>query len=181
MVDEADDPASVAAVHGLGQGNHESGGWPLAGRQTSDGRFVTAICYDADFPEFIRQAGRSSADLLILPANDWKEVKAVHSNMAAFRAIENGVPLVRATASGIWSAFDPWGRVLSMADYFAAGERTMNAQVPVGRVPTVYARIGDLFAWLCVVGLVLALGVAALAPLKRSAQEITDPSQLVRE
>jgi len=148
---------------------------------TSDGRFATAICYDADFPEFIRQAGRSSADLLIVPANDWKEVKAVHSNMAAFRAIENGVPLVRATASGISSAFDPWGRVLSVADYFAVGERTMNAQVPVGRVPTVYARIGDLFAWLCVVGLVLALGIATLAPLKRSAQEITNRLQPMRE
>lgn len=144
--------------------------------ETNIGRIAIAICYDADFPEFIRQVGQGSADLLIVPANDWEEVKAVHSNMAAFRAIENGVPLVRATASGISSAFDPWGRVLSVADYFAAGEGTMNAQVPVGRVPTVYVRIGDLFAWLCVVGLVLALGVAALAPVKRSAQEIANRS-----
>lgn len=88
---------------------------------------------------------------------------------------------MRATASGISGAFDPWGRVLSVADYFAAGERTMNAQAPVGRVPTVYARIGDLFAWLCVVGLVLAVGVAAVAPVKRSAQEITNRSQLVHD
>ena len=128
---------------------------------TSDGRIATAICFDADFPEFIRQAGQGSADLLIVPVNEWKEIKDIHFQMAAFRAIENGVPLVRAAASGLSSAFDPWGRVLGVSDYFAAGDRTMTVQVPMGRVPTLYARTGDLFAWLCVAGLVMALGIAA--------------------
>ena len=50
------------------------------------------------FPEFIRQAAQGSADLLIVPVNDWKEIKDIHFQMAAFRAIENGVPLVRAAA-----------------------------------------------------------------------------------
>jgi apolipoprotein N-acyltransferase len=147
---------------------------------TTDGRIATAICYDADFPEFIRQAGRDSADLLIVPANDWKEVKAVHSHMAVFRAIENGVPLVRAAASGISSAFDSWGRVLAVTDYFAPGDRTMNAQVPLGRVPTVYARTGDLFAWLCVVCLLIALGRAAIAPAGHSADALDERHGLPR-
>jgi apolipoprotein N-acyltransferase len=129
---------------------------------TSDGRIATVICFDADFPEFVRQAAQASADLLILPVNDWKAVKEIHLQMAAFRAIENGLPLVRAAASGLSSAFDPWGRVLGVADYFAAGDRTMTVQVPMGSVPTLYARTGDLFAWLCVAGLVMALGIAIL-------------------
>jgi apolipoprotein N-acyltransferase len=137
---------------------------------TSDGRMATAICFDADFPEFIRQAAQGSADLLILPVNDWKEVKDVHFQMAAFRAIENGVPLVRAASSGLSSAFDPWGRVLGVADYFAAGDRTLTVQVPMGRVPTLYARTGDLFAWLCIATLVTALGIAAVAPAKTLAR-----------
>ena len=49
---------------------------------TRDGRVATAICYDADFPEFMRQAGQGSADILIVPANDWKEIKSVHFQMA---------------------------------------------------------------------------------------------------
>jgi apolipoprotein N-acyltransferase len=58
--------------------------------------------------------------------------------------------------------------VLAVTDYFAPGDRTMNAQVPVGRVPTVYAQTGDLFAWLCVVCLVMALGPAVIAPVSQS-------------
>jgi apolipoprotein N-acyltransferase len=59
-----------------------------------------------------------------------------------------------------------------VADYFAAGDRTMTAQVPVGGVPTLYAKTGDLFAWLCVAGVVAALGIAAVAPGKLFAREL---------
>jgi apolipoprotein N-acyltransferase len=125
--------------------------------ETPLGRIASAICYDADFPAFIRQASRGAADLLIVPANDWSAIKAIHQQMHTFRAIENGVPLVRAASSGLSAAFDPWGRTLGSADSFAAGDGTMTAQVPIGRVPTLYATIGDLFAWLCVAALVLLL------------------------
>jgi apolipoprotein N-acyltransferase len=129
---------------------------------TARGRIAGAICYDADFPEFIRQAALAPADLLVLPVNDWKEVKDIHFQMHAFRAIETGLPLVRAAASGLSSAFDPWGRVLGVADFYAEGDRTLTVQVPIGGVRTLYARTGDLFAWLCVAGVVLALGSAVL-------------------
>src|SRR5262249_47184291 len=113
--------------------------------------------YDADFPEFIRQAGEGGADLLIVAANDWKEIKYLHFQMQAFRAIENGVPLVRAAASGMSAAVDPCGRVLGMPDYFAPGDRTLITQVPIGGFRTLYFRTGDLFVWLCVAGFVLVL------------------------
>jgi apolipoprotein N-acyltransferase len=128
---------------------------------TPDGRMATAICFDADFPEFIRQAGRGNADLLIVLANEWRAIKEVHVQMAVFRAIENGVPLVRPAASGLSAAVDPWGRVLGMSDYFSDGDRTMTAQVPLRRVATLYARTGDVFAWLCSAG----VAVAALATI----------------
>jgi len=132
---------------------------------TPDGRLAGAICFDADFPEFIRQAAQGSADLLIVPVNDWLDVKDLHFQMHAFRAIETGVPLVRAAASGLSSAFDPWGRVLGVTDFFASGDRTLTVQVPMGRVRTLYAMTGDLFAWLCVASLVVAIGVKTFAPL----------------
>jgi apolipoprotein N-acyltransferase len=133
---------------------------------TAEGRMAAAICYDGDFPEFIRAVGRARADIFFLPANDWAGIKRIHFEMAAFRAIENGVPLVRAASSGISGAFDAWGRVMGEADHFS-GAATMVAQVPLGNVATVYPRTGDLFAWLCVAGLAVAAIVAVIAPQGR--------------
>jgi apolipoprotein N-acyltransferase len=153
--------------------SHPVAGWeasimkPGDGRlpivSTAEGRMAAAICYDADFPELVRAIGRARADLFFLPANDWAAIKRIHFEMAAFRAIENGVPLVRAASSGISGAFDACGRVLGEADHFS-GAANMVAQVPLGNVATVYARIGDLFAWLCVAGLAISAIVAVTAP-----------------
>jgi len=136
---------------------------------TAMGRIGAAICFEADFPELVRQLGQARADLWILPANDWAAVKELHLHMAAFRAIETGAPLLRAASSGISAVVDPWGRVLGMTDHFS-GVRTMIAEVPMHRISTLYARAGDLFAWLCVAGCGAAAIRAGLASLGRDAR-----------
>ena len=128
------------------------------------GRLTTAICYDADFPALLGQAGRLGADILIDPADDWEAIDPLHTRMASFRAIEQGVNLVRQTSNGRSAAYDYEGHVLAEADDFRARDRTMVAQVPIHGVRTVYARIGDLFAW-AAIALLGWLGIrAARAP-----------------
>ena len=120
---------------------------------TPHGRVTTAICYDLDFPWLIRQAGQGRADLLLAPASDWREIGELHHVAAVFRAVENGVTLVRATRWG-WSAVvDACGRELARLDHFAVSERLLIAEVPIAGRRTLYARIGDAWAWLCVAGL----------------------------
>jgi len=162
------DPAGRTAISYLK--NHPVPGWeasimrpgdghlPVAA--TPEGRMAAAICYDGSFPEFIRQAADGAADLLILPVNDFKSVRLVHFQMHAFRAIETGIPIVRAASSGISGAFDPWGRALGFTDFFARGDRSLTVQLPVGGVRTLYARIGDALGWLCVVVLAATLAMA---------------------
>ena len=48
---------------------------------------------------------------------------------------------------------DYQGRVLAASDYFTSDQQTMVAYVPTEGVPTIYATIGDTFAWLCCAGL----------------------------
>ena len=139
---------------------------------TDAGRMAVAICFEADFPDFIRQAGQEDADLLIVPVNDWRSIKSIHLQMHVFRAIENGVPLVRAAASGLSAAVDPWGRVLAVSDFFSAGDRTMIAQVSMGRIPTLYARTGDWFSWLCVAGVAAMLAVVMIGTAPRSVVQL---------
>jgi apolipoprotein N-acyltransferase len=124
---------------------------------TPYGRIASVICYDMDFPNHVRQVGKAGVDVLFAPAADWQEVGPTHSHMAELRAIENGVSLVRPARWGVHSAVDPYGRTLARMDEFTPEQLVMVAQVPVGGVDTIYTRIGDLFAWLCVAGLLGAI------------------------
>jgi apolipoprotein N-acyltransferase len=137
---------------------------PLA--TTPFGRVATVICYDADFPRLIRQAGVGGAEILLIPADDWPEIATTHSRMAAFRAIEQGLSIVRATSNGFSTVVDRYGRVRARSDYFS-GVRTLRADVPRNGARTIYARIGDLAGWSCVALLLVLLIVATVSKRER--------------
>ncbi|MDX1407808.1 MAG: nitrilase-related carbon-nitrogen hydrolase, partial [Saprospiraceae bacterium] len=129
--------------------------------QTPYGNWSAAICYDMDFTPLIRQAGRQGVDIMTVPAWDWRAIDPLHARMASFRAIENGFSMLRQTGMGRSLAVDPYGRVLSSMSYFDPGDQVMHAQLPLESVRTVYALLGDWFAWLCGAPLlwVLASGI----------------------
>jgi apolipoprotein N-acyltransferase len=120
------------------------------------------ICYDMDFPSFIWQAGHAGTDLMLVPANDFREHDPLHTQMASLRAIENGFILVRQAQLGLSMAVDYEGRVLATSDFFSTDQQTMIAYVPIHGVRTIYATIGDLFAWLSIAGLLFLTGLVIL-------------------
>lgn len=128
--------------------------------QTPYGRLSTVICWDADFPSTDRQAGQAGADILLVPSNDPQAVDPYHTQVTTFRAIENGYSLVRQTSNGLAMTVDYEGHVLAASDYFTTNPQVMIAYVPMQGVRTIYATIGDLFAWLSIAGLVVLIGVA---------------------
>ncbi len=150
--------------------HYKYGGNQFEGTVLGDGvlrTFVTPtatlsglICWDLDFPATVRQAGQNGTDILLAPTADWRDVAGTHADMAVFRAIENGVSLVRQADNGLSYATDPYGRVLASMDHFTASERLMVAQVPVNGVQTIYSIVGDLFAWLTVIAFPLFAGWA---------------------
>jgi apolipoprotein N-acyltransferase len=128
-----------------------------------DGHRVGAfICYEAIFPDLVRQFAAGGAELLVNITNDaWygrTSAPYQHMAMAAFRAVENGRYLVRAANTGFTAVVDPHGRVLELTGLF---DRTMLVR-EVAFVPglTFYARHGDVFAWSC---LAVAAALAAFA------------------
>jgi apolipoprotein N-acyltransferase len=128
--------------------------------QTPYGRLSSVVCYDADFPGTLRQAGQAGADILLVPSNDWQAADPMHTQLTTFRAIENGYSLVRPTTNGLSMAVDYEGQVLAASDYFTTEQQVIVADVPIHGVRTIYATVGDLFAWLSVAGLVGLIGVA---------------------
>jgi len=124
---------------------------------TPYGRIAATICFDMDFPNLLRQAGEAGVDVMFNPANDWEEVAPLRMRMATFRAIENGFSLVRPTSNGFSVAANYRGQVLGLTNYFTSEDPAMVSYVPTEGVTTIYSRIGDLFAWLCMAGLVAAI------------------------
>jgi apolipoprotein N-acyltransferase len=127
------------------------------------GRVGAVICHDLDFPALLRQASQKRIGLVIGPADDWPEITPLHAAMATLRAIENGFSLLRPTSDGRSLATDTRGRVIARLDY---GDDAMVAFLTAQPVATPYGRVGDLFSWLCVLG-ILVMSVAAYSPSQR--------------
>jgi apolipoprotein N-acyltransferase len=128
--------------------------------QTPAATVSGVICWDMDFPGTVSQSGRNGTDILLNPTADWQTISASHATMAVFRAIENGVSLVRQADNGLSIATDPYGRTLATTNHFTTSERLMIAQVPTTGVTTVYSIIGNLFGWATVLGFPLLVCMA---------------------
>lgn len=138
---------------------------------TPFGRLAGVICWDADFVVNMRQAGQQGVDLIVIGANDWLGINAIHAQMAVFRAIENGTAILRQASNGTSVAVDPYGRVLTALDHFTTTERVLVAQMPVSaHVFTLYTVIGDAFGWVTVVGFIGML-IWSLAKGRKQRQE----------
>lgn len=149
-------------VHPLGDAYvFEPGPGVIPSVETPYGRLATVNCFDADYPRLLRQVGQAGADLLLVPSRDWAEVRTMHVQVHVFRAIENGVSMLRPTGDGISLATDHLGRVLATADDFATVKPALVLDIPMQHVPTFYARFGDLFVYLSIVAWVM-LAVAAI-------------------
>lgn len=138
----------------------------IALAETPYGLVGGAICWEMDFPGYVRQAGRAGVGLMLVPAADWKQIDPMHSHMAVVRAVENGFNLVRPARGGFSAVYDYQGRVVAAMDHFlTTGDRTMVANVPTRGVRTLYSLAGDWFAWL---DLALLVGLT-LQAIRRSA------------
>jgi apolipoprotein N-acyltransferase len=119
--------------------------------------FSPLICYEAIFPGSVA-APRSRPEWLLNVTNDgWFGSTSgpyQHLAQARFRAIEEGLPLIRAANTGISAVIDAHGRVLRRLSLNAKGR--IDAVLPAPIAPTLYARYGDLAFFL-----MLALSAAA--------------------
>ena len=125
-------------------------------------RTATLICFEDIFPHWVREYVEPDTDFLVNITNDgWFRESAAHWQQAAnaaFRAVENGLPLVRCANNGLSCWIDAHGAMHEIyfgdsKDVYAAGFKTAHIPLlPAGsqRAPTFYNRHGDWFGWSCV-------------------------------
>jgi apolipoprotein N-acyltransferase len=116
------------------------------------------VCYEAIFPDETMPRGQRPGWILNLTNDGWFGRSAgpyQHFQQARFRAIEQGLPLVRAGNTGISAVIDPFGRVIDQLPLGTEG--VLDSRLPRSTEPTLFARTGNLGT-----GLILVLALAAV-------------------
>lgn len=133
---------------------------------------AVTICFEDTVARVCRRAvyerGRKRASLIVNLTNDgWfaghDEGRARHVQIARFRCIENRVPMIRCVNTGHTVSIDADGRVVGTIGTGGYGEARragwLAAPVVLDERSSVYGRIGDAWAWFCLLGTALfALG-----------------------
>jgi apolipoprotein N-acyltransferase len=120
------------------------------------------ICFESIFPDLSRAQVQNGARLLVNMTNDawYGTTSAPYQSlaMAVLRSVETHVCMARAANTGISAFIGPDGRILWQSDLFVPAAQAL--ELPWLKGGSLYTRIGDIFAWGCVIitGLELILG-----------------------
>lgn len=117
------------------------------------------ICYEAIFPHQLIDPRERPAWIINVTNDGWFGKSSgpyQHLAQARLRAIEQGLPLVRAANTGISAIIDAKGRLV--AELGLGEEGVIDGTVPQALPPTLYARAGD---WM-LAGLLVLLGVVGI-------------------
>jgi apolipoprotein N-acyltransferase len=141
-------------------------------------RFGVVICFEDIFSDPFRRYCSQKLSFMVNMTNDaWFQKSGAalqHANLAIFRAVENRIPLLRATNTGYTCLVDPYGRIQSDVrrdgNIFVSG--ILQAQITPQFKKTLYAGMGDFFAHAC---LILAL-VRAFVLVRNSGDTSLNPN-----
>jgi apolipoprotein N-acyltransferase len=127
----------------------EGGFIPGTGRRVMElpnaPRALPLICYEAIFPEEVAARGERPGWIINLTNDGWFGISTgpyQHLQQARLRAIEQGLPVVRAANTGISAVIDPMGRIVARLGLGVEG--VLDSSLPVAIAPTIYARSGDI-------------------------------------
>lgn len=137
-------------------------------------RFAALICYEGIFPSLTRTFAAGGPDFLVNISNDaWYGDTAApvqHLVMASMRSIENRLPMVRATNTGISAFVTDEGRIGNTTPLFE--EDVVVETVLVRDVWSFYREYGDVFLHTCG-ALVVMLGLFAAVQRRAAARAAT--------
>jgi apolipoprotein N-acyltransferase len=108
-------------------------------------RALPLICYEAIFPGNVAARDDRPGWIVNLTNDGWFGISTgpyQHLQQARLRAIEEGLPVVRAANTGISAVIDPEGRIVARLGLGIEG--VLDASLPTAIPPTVYARFGDV-------------------------------------
>jgi apolipoprotein N-acyltransferase len=119
-------------------------------------RALPLICYEAIFPGDVAARDERPGWIVNLTNDGWFGISTgpyQHLQQVRLRAIEEGLPVVRAANTGISAVIDPMGRVV--AELGLGLEGVLDSRLPSPAPPTIYVRAGDIPAAILVIAALL--------------------------
>jgi len=114
-----------------------------------------------------RQYAREGAGLVLVPAWDFQLDDWLHSRMAILRAVEGGFAIARSARNGLLTLNDNHGRIVAEASSAFGHFISVSGTLSIAPETTLYARLGDWFAWLNVIAF-LGLMISSLLTRRRT-------------
>jgi apolipoprotein N-acyltransferase len=139
---------------GLSQLAKQQGGYiPGTRRRSLDipnaPRALPLICYEAIFPGSVADRDDRAGWIINVTNDGWFGISTgpyQHLQQARLRAIEEGLPVVRAANTGISAVIDPVGRIVAKLGLGIEG--VLDASLPQAISPPIYARLPNYGALL---------------------------------
>lgn len=107
--------------------------------------FSPLICYEAIFPNAVIDKNDPPQIMINVTNDAWYGNSSgpyQHFNMVRVRAVEHGIPLIRAANTGISGVIDPYGRILSKTKL--GQDAVLDEQIPKPlEHPTLYTKFGN--------------------------------------
>ena len=138
-------------------------------------RFGVTICWENIFPNFMKQFVKKGAQFVINITNEARFGKtAAPYQLAAisvFRAVENGIFIIRCANTGVSCIIDPHGRIVKRLqdengqDLFVRG--ILNGTIIPTESKTFYTRNGDLVPILAIAVSLVFIFIAWSKPLAK--------------
>ena len=140
-------------AYSLGVSDFEAGKDVKVFSLKGERRFSVLICFEDTFPFLARRSAEKGAEFLVVITNDaWFGKSAApyqHLQASVFRAIENGIPVIRSANTGVSAFIDREGKVVDRVkdqhgnDIFIAGG--LIRPVELGSGKTLYRKLGYPF------------------------------------
>jgi apolipoprotein N-acyltransferase len=128
------------------------------------------ICYEGLFPSSFARTGPRPQWIVNVSNDAWFGETSgpwQHLNLASYRAIEEGLPMVRGTPTGVSAVIDSYGRPSALIGLGRAG--VIDTDLPTISAPTPYSRWRDLPFWIfCLVAAMI--GVSSKGTARQARQ-----------
>ncbi|MCC5468299.1 nitrilase-related carbon-nitrogen hydrolase [Pelosinus baikalensis] len=114
------------------------------------GKWGIEICKDMDFTQPSLDYSRQGVNIVFVPALDFHDDGWSHARVAIMRGVEGNYAVARAGQWGLLTLSDSRGRIIEMVSSDVEdGGSVLVGEVRLGKGNSIYSKLGDSFAWIC--------------------------------